>query len=85
MSLITLCIAVSLGEIASRYPVSGGTYYWAFMLSPGGWGPIVAWIVGWLSVVGNVIVTLTANFGCVPLIVLKPCEPYAETIVALHN
>ena len=31
---ITTCIAVSLGEIASRYPVSGGTYYWAFMLSP---------------------------------------------------
>jgi amino acid transporter len=68
MSLITLCIAVSLGEIASRYPVSGGVYYWSFMLAPGTWGPVVAWVVGWLSVVGNVIVTLTANFGCVPCI-----------------
>jgi len=75
MSLITLCIAVSLGEIASRYPVAGGTYYWAFMLSPGGWGPIVAWIVGWLSVVGNVIVTLTANFGYAPLIRLVSVDP----------
>lgn len=63
MSLITLCIAVSLGEIASRFPVAGGVYYWSFMLAPGGWGPIISWIVGWLSVVGNVIVTLTANFG----------------------
>lgn len=63
MSLITICIAVSLGEIASRFPVSGGVYYWSFMLAPTRWAPVVAWVVGWLSVVGNVIVTLTANFG----------------------
>ncbi len=63
MSVITTCIAVSLGEIASRYPVSGGTYYWSFMLSPVKYAPLVAWITGWLSLVGNMIVTLTANFG----------------------
>jgi amino acid transporter len=63
MSLITLCIAVSLGEIASRFPVSGGVYYWSFMLAPTKWAPVLAWVVGWLSVVGNVTVTLTANFG----------------------
>jgi amino acid transporter len=63
MSAITTCIAVSLGEIASRYPVSGGTYYWAFMLSPPKYAPLVAWITGWASLVGNMIVTLTANFG----------------------
>ncbi|GFZ48289.1 LOW QUALITY PROTEIN: hypothetical protein JCM24511_06037 [Saitozyma sp. JCM 24511] len=63
MSLITICIAVSLGEIASRYPVAGGVYYWSFMLSPPKIAPLVSWIVGWLSVIGNIIVTLTANFG----------------------
>jgi amino acid transporter len=65
MSIITTCIAVSLGEIASTFPVSGGVYYWSFMLSSPKWGPLVAWITGWLSVVGNCIVTLTANFGWV--------------------
>lgn len=68
MSLITVCIAVSLGEIASRYPVSGGVYYWSFMLSPPKWAPLVSWIVGWLSVIGNMTVTLTANFGTTQLI-----------------
>ena len=63
MSLITVCIAVSLGEIASRYPVSGGVYYWTYMLSKPKWAPIASWIVGWLSVIGNITVTLTANFG----------------------
>lgn len=63
MSLISICIAVSLGEIASRFPVSGGVYYWSFMLSPPKWSPLVSWVVGWLSVVGNVMVTLSANFG----------------------
>lgn len=28
------CIALSLGELASRYPTSGGPSYWAFQCSP---------------------------------------------------
>jgi amino acid transporter len=71
MSLITICIAVSLGEIASRYPVAGGVYYWSFMLSPPKIAPLVSWIVGWLSVIGNIIVTLTANFGFVDELLLS--------------
>lgn len=63
MSLITICIAISLGELASRFPVSGGVYYWTYMLAKPSTAPIFSWVVGWLSVVGNVTVTLTANFG----------------------
>lgn len=58
-----LCVAVSLGEIASLYPVSGGVYYWTYMLSPPGLKPIVSWIVGWLMVVGNLTVSLAVNFA----------------------
>lgn len=63
MSCITVCIAVSLAEIASRFPVAGGAYYWSYILTPAKWAPVSSWVVGWLSVVGHVIVTLTANFG----------------------
>lgn len=68
MSLIYVCIATSLGEIASKYPVSGGVYYWSFMLSPPKYAPLVSWIVGWLSVIGNVVVTLSVNFATTQLI-----------------
>ncbi|KAK1923905.1 amino acid transporter [Papiliotrema laurentii] len=82
MSLITVCIAVSLGEIASRYPVSGGTYYWSFMLSPPKWAPLVSWIVGWLSVIGNMTVTLTANFGTTQLILASVNIFYPDYVAA---
>jgi amino acid transporter len=68
MSIIYVCIATSLGEIASLYPVSGGVYYWSFMLSPPKHAPLVSWIVGWLSVIGNVVVTLSVNFATTQLI-----------------
>lgn len=68
MSIIYVCIATSLGEIASLYPVSGGVYYWSFMLSPPKYAPLVSWIVGWLSVIGNVVVTLSVNFATTQLI-----------------
>ena len=63
MTLIYVCVAISLGEIASQYPVSGGVYYWSYMLSPTRLKPLVSWIVGWLSVVGNITVTLAVNFA----------------------
>ncbi|WRT63502.1 uncharacterized protein IL334_000407 [Kwoniella shivajii] len=67
MSCIYVCVAVSLGEIASQYPVSGGVYYWSYMLSPTKLKPLVSWIVGWLSVVGNITVTLAVNFAIIVL------------------
>lgn len=76
MSLIYVCVATSLGEIASKYPVSGGVYYWSFMLSPPKYAPVVSWIVGWLSVIGNVVVTLSVNFATTQLILSSVnCEP----------
>jgi amino acid transporter len=63
MSCIYICVATSLGEIASKYPVSGGVYYWSYMLSPPKIAPLMSWIVGWLAVVGNITVTLAVNFA----------------------
>lgn len=32
--ILDQCIAVSLGELASRYPTSGGPSYWSFQVAP---------------------------------------------------
>ncbi|KAJ9641679.1 hypothetical protein H2204_002741 [Knufia peltigerae] len=60
---IILCLAVSLGEITSVYPTAGGVYYQTFMLSPPHYRKITAWICGWSYTLGNIIITLSVNFG----------------------
>jgi amino acid transporter len=63
VSIITLCVAVSLGEITSVYPTAGGVYYQTFMLAPPSYRRIASWICGWAYVAGNITITLAVNFG----------------------
>ncbi|KAK6349075.1 hypothetical protein TWF730_009834 [Orbilia blumenaviensis] len=63
VSLIILCVAISLGEITSVYPTAGGVYYQTFMLSPSWCRRVTAWICGWAYVAGNITITLAVNFG----------------------
>ena len=51
-SLHTLA-AFSMSELSSAFPVSGGLYYWSFMLG-GNHGPFVSWMVGWINLLGQV-------------------------------
>ncbi|KAF2259323.1 amino acid transporter [Lojkania enalia] len=63
VSIIIVCVAISLGEITSVYPTSGGVYYQTFMIAPKKYRLIASWICGWAFVVGNVTITLAVNFG----------------------
>ena len=42
-----------MSELSSAFPVSGGLYYWSFMLG-GNYGPFVSWMVGWINLLGQV-------------------------------
>lgn len=53
VSIVSICITGSLGEICSAYPRSGGVYYWSAMLSNEKWPRITSWITGWLVLIGN--------------------------------
>ena len=63
VSLISICIAASLAEICSKYPTSGGVYYWSAMLASKRWAPVTSWITGWLGLVGNWTVTAAICFA----------------------
>ena len=63
VSIIILCVAISLGEITSVYPTAGGVYYQTFMLSPVWCRKIMSYICGWAYVVGNITITLAVQFG----------------------
>jgi amino acid transporter len=40
-------VALSMGEICSAFPTSGGLYYWSYALSGPKWGPFASWMTGW--------------------------------------
>ncbi|KAM3418019.1 hypothetical protein BST61_g6230 [Cercospora zeina] len=61
--VLMLCVAVSLGEITSVYPTAGGVYFQTYMLSPRWCRALAAWMTGWCFVLGNIIITLSVNFG----------------------
>ena len=45
--------AFAMSELSSAFPVSGGLYYWSFMLG-GRQGPFASWMVGWTNLLGQV-------------------------------
>ena len=49
----TFTIALSLAEICSALPTSGGVYFWSGVLA-GKHGPVFSWVAGWLQVLGQV-------------------------------
>ncbi|KAI5864440.1 amino acid transporter [Durotheca rogersii] len=57
------CIALSLSELASRYPTSAGPYYWSFQLAGPRFRALLSFVTGWTWLVGNWTITLSVNFG----------------------
>ena len=67
--LLDECIALSLSEIASRYPTAAGPYYWSYQLaSSSSQRELLSFITGWIWLVGNWTITLSVNFGFASLI-----------------
>ncbi|KAL8784382.1 MAG: hypothetical protein Q9213_003982 [Squamulea squamosa] len=61
-------VAVSLAEIASRYPTSAGPYYWSYQLATARNRTVLSFINGWVWLIGNWTITLSVNFGLASLI-----------------
>ena len=61
------CVALSLSELASRYPTSAGPYYWSFQIAKKN-KTVLSFITGWIWLIGNWTITLSVNFGFASLI-----------------
>lgn len=60
VAIFTLAVAASMAELASAFPTSGGTYYWASRLGGAGWG----WFTAWCSIIGLVANVAAVDYGC---------------------
>ncbi|KAB5581138.1 amino acid/polyamine transporter I [Coniochaeta sp. 2T2.1] len=66
--IVDECVALSLAELASRYPTSAGPYYWSFQLANPKYRTVLSFITGWTWLIGNWTITLSVNFGFASLI-----------------
>ncbi|XP_059649670.1 amino-acid permease BAT1 homolog [Cornus florida] len=64
----TMFVGLSMAEICSSYPTSGGLYYWSAKLAGPGWAPFASWITGWFNIVGQWAVTTSVDFSLATLI-----------------
>lgn len=56
----TLLIALSMAELCSAFPTSGGMIHWSGELG----GPTWAWFTAWFNIVGLVTVIAGIDYGC---------------------
>jgi amino acid transporter len=64
----TMFVGLSMSEICSSYPTSGGLYYWSAKLAGPGWAPFASWITGWFNIVGQWAVTTSIDFSLAQMI-----------------
>ncbi|XP_047055351.1 amino-acid permease BAT1 homolog [Lolium rigidum] len=62
------CVALSMAEICSAYPTSGGLYYWSAKLAGKKWAPLASWVTGWFNIVGQWATTTSVDFSLAQLI-----------------
>ncbi|WPH04208.1 Hypothetical protein R9X50_00709700 [Acrodontium crateriforme] len=68
VNFFTMFVGLSMAEITSAHPTSGGPYFWAAMLAPKEQGAMWSWLTGWSNFVGQFAVTTGITFGCANLI-----------------
>src|SRR5262249_21084148 len=61
MCVLSLCVAATMGQVASAFPTAGGLYHWAAILGGRGWG----WATAWFNLAGLVTVLAAINVGTV--------------------
>ncbi|KAG8530202.1 uncharacterized protein KY384_004702 [Bacidia gigantensis] len=62
------CIALSVAELVSAYPTSGGIYFTCKYLVPPNQVPWVSWVVGWLNLLGQIAGAASTEYGCAQLL-----------------
>ncbi|XP_020168045.1 amino-acid permease BAT1 homolog [Aegilops tauschii subsp. strangulata] len=62
------CVALSMAEICSAYPTSGGLYYWSAKLAGKEWAPLASWVTGWFNIVGQWAATTSTDFSLAQLV-----------------
>ncbi|KAJ3349361.1 hypothetical protein HDU83_000589 [Entophlyctis luteolus] len=67
-SCFCMTIALSIAEIISAYPISGGLYTASKFVVPAKQMPLVSWITGWLNMLGQIAGFASSDFACARMV-----------------
>jgi len=62
ISCVSLCVAYSMAEMCSEYPVAGGQYSWVYILSPKSIRRQFSYLTGWFMIIGILAMGATNSF-----------------------
>ncbi|KAL6720834.1 GABA/polyamine transporter [Lecanora helva] len=62
------CVAMSMAELCSSMPTSGGLYYASAVLAPPGYGPLAAWLTGWSNWLAQVTGAPSVDYAMAAMI-----------------
>ncbi|EUC35950.1 hypothetical protein COCCADRAFT_89371 [Bipolaris zeicola 26-R-13] len=57
------CVALSMAELCSSMPTSGGMYYAAAVLAPPAWAPFASWVTCWSNWLVQITGAPSVNYG----------------------
>jgi amino acid transporter len=61
--VFSIMISLSLSEIVSKFPTSGGVYHFSCILSNEKYSLITSWFDGWYLIIGNLLMFVSYSFG----------------------
>ena len=72
--LVSICVGISLSELASAFPNAGGQYFWANELAPKRYANFASYLTGWFAWAGSIFTSASvaiavgsAAVGCYQL------------------
>ncbi|KAF8890636.1 amino acid/polyamine transporter I [Infundibulicybe gibba] len=63
-SIFILLVGMSMAELASAAPTSGGLYFWTYTLSSPRWRSLLCWVVGYANTIGSIASVASIDWGC---------------------
>ncbi|KAI5984921.1 amino acid/polyamine transporter I [Pisolithus orientalis] len=81
-SLLILSVGLSMAELGSAAPTSGGLYYWAYSLSSPRWRNLLSWVVGYANTVGSIASVASIDWSCAVQVAAAASIGSGQTFVA---
>ena len=63
IALISVCVGVSLSELASALPNAGGQYFWTNELAPRKYAKFASYLTGWFAWAGSIFTSASVALG----------------------
>ncbi|KAJ3561123.1 hypothetical protein NP233_g10390 [Leucocoprinus birnbaumii] len=62
-SVFILFVGMSMAELASAAPTSGGLYFWTYSMASKEWRNLLCWIVGYANTIGSIGAIASIDWG----------------------